>query len=95
MIPAHFDSLRNNHSLRTSQDKLDQTKRARRCEPLIITNLKRTNLQMQLTINQKQYEKLTDAKVRGLWANPKGLTDFLIRLLRQGGRFATKGQKGL
>ena len=25
------------------------------------------------------------AKVRGFWANPKGLTDFLICLLRQGG----------
>ena len=50
---------------------------------------------MQLTINQKQYDKITDAKVRGFWANPKGLTDFLIRLLRQGGRFATKGRKGL
>ena len=30
-------------------------------------------------------KKLSDAKVRGFWANPKGLTDFLIRLLRQGG----------
>ena len=49
---------------------------------------------MQLTINQKQYERITDAKVMGFWANPKGLTDFLIRLLRQGGGFATKGRKG-
>ena len=29
--------------------------------------------------------KFSDAKIRGFWANPKGLTDFLIRLLRQGG----------
>ena len=29
--------------------------------------------------------QISDAKVRGFWANPKGLTDFLIRLLRQGG----------
>ena len=39
--------------------------------------------------------KFSDAKVMGFWANPKGLTDYLIRLLRLGGRFATKGQKGL
>ena len=26
----------------------------------------------------------TGAKVRGFWANPKGLTDFFVRLLRQG-----------
>ena len=38
--------------------------------------------------------KFSDAKVWVFWANPKGLTDFLIRLLRQGGRFATKGRKG-
>ena len=30
-------------------------------------------------------KKLSDAKIRGFGANPKGLTDFLIRLLRQGG----------
>ena len=29
-------------------------------------------------------KKLSDAKIRGFWANPKGLTDFLVRLLRQG-----------
>ncbi|SEN04826.1 hypothetical protein SAMN04487902_106131 [Prevotella sp. ne3005] len=29
--------------------------------------------------------KFSGAKVRGFWANPKGLTDFLVRLLRQGG----------
>ena len=28
---------------------------------------------------------LARAKIRGFWANPKGLTDFLVRLLRQGG----------
>ena len=26
----------------------------------------------------------TGTKVRGFWANPKGLTDFFVRLLRQG-----------
>ena len=38
---------------------------------------------------------LARAKVRGFLANSKGLTDFFIRLLRQGGWFATKGRKGL
>ena len=27
--------------------------------------------------------KFPDAKVWGFWANPKGLTDFFVRLLRQ------------
>ena len=30
-------------------------------------------------------KKFSDAKVRRFWANPKGLTDFFVRLLRQGG----------
>ena len=29
--------------------------------------------------------KFARAKVRGFWANPKGLTDFFVCLLRQGG----------
>ena len=41
-------------------------------------------------MNQK-----SDAKIWRFWANPKGLTDFLVRLLRQGGVFATKERKGL
>jgi hypothetical protein len=40
-------------------------------------------------MNQK-----SDAKIWRFWANPKGLTDFLVRLLRQGGEFATKERKG-
>ena len=37
--------------------------------------------------------KFARAKVGGFSANPKGLTDFFPRLLRQRGRFATKGRK--
>ena len=40
-------------------------------------------------MNQK-----SDAKIWRFWANPKRLTDFLVRLLRQGGEFATKERKG-
>ena len=28
--------------------------------------------------------QISDAKIRGFLANPKGLTDFFVRLLRQG-----------
>ena len=41
-------------------------------------------------MNQK-----SDAKIRRFGAEYKYLGVFLVRLLRQGGGFATKGRKGL
>ena len=40
-------------------------------------------------MNQK-----SDAKIWRFWAEYKYLGVFLVRLLRQGGGFATKGRKG-
>ena len=37
----------------------------------------------------------SDAKIRGFWAEYKYLGVFFVRLLRQGGWFATKERKGL
>ena len=38
--------------------------------------------------------KFSDAKIRGFWAEYKYLGVFFVRLLGQGGRFATKWRKG-
>ena len=45
-----------------------------------ITIIKQMENRTNLCMNQK-----SDAKIWRFWANPKGLTDFLVRLLRQGG----------
>ena len=55
---------------------------------LILTNesngKRKTTNSLTITKTKSNMKKFSDAKVRGLWANPKGLTDFFVRLLRQG-----------